>query len=198
MVCSEAAERIKVIEEVRTMLDYDENTTTAVYDSEGKCIGHLQPIASAKVLAASAGIQGHSKGKLALALVSAYRGETGDEERHAELLERLRGCGLDCGEVTGSYKGTEEQAVLVELTSKLDWQRVLQAAKRYGQESVLFIGEDRRAWLHYLDEDHTPVKWSVDGTELLGKLEAISPQKAATLDSWTRTSNGQHYGVISQ
>ena len=167
----------------------DTNEITPVYADDGKCIGQVMPTAKPEAL--GYGIQDWSHDKLPLAIVSAYTAdctEFENRQKTVELLSRFAGCGIAFGIVQGCYKGQREQSVLVELRDALDWQRVLQAAAAFKQESVLYIDSDRIASLYYVD----PFRES----QRLGKLVPVSAQQAERLGNWTRTSNGQYYAVL--
>ena len=122
-----------------------------------------------------------------LVIISAATGSCDDDKRHVSLGKALKDHGFEFGEVEGCYKGVTEQSYLVEYEGGEELFQLFMLAVFYAQESVLVIDAERNAELMYTTDDRY---------EKLGKLEPISNLQAEKLDAWTRTSNGQYYGVL--
>lgn len=122
---------------------------------------------------------------------------TGIDEKSSYRLEhttsRLKALGYDFKVVKGSYKGVLETSILVvcDEDNKLEWVR--NTAFLDGQESILIVNEDRRAYLQYNSaiykglfdktESHKP------NVELIGDFRSITPLQARDLDNWTLDGN---------
>lgn len=152
--------------------------------------GKLMPQASAAVLASSPGIQSHSQRLRPLVIISAHNSNVTQQQNdiaHIELGQQLRGCGFAIGECDGCYLGETERSWLVEYDDSLEaLERLIQLGADYAQECIMHISSERIAALLYIDGRFAK----------LGKLRAVSPQRAAQLDGWTRINTGQYYAVL--
>lgn len=108
-----------------------------------------------------------------------------DTFRH-QLAQR----GLSYKEVQGVYKGSHETAYLVLIEDAADEHNALRLARRYGQESALYVDANRAVSLYTLrPEVGGP---DIDGTESLGMWAAVHESVAKAQDAYTY-SDGTYY-----
>ncbi len=88
----------------------------------------------------------------------------------------LLSLGLQFKPVVGRYKGVDEASWLVLIDDNQDLERLKVQLKAHGQESYLWVNEDRQATLVYLD-DASRIE--------LGKFSAIEPNEALKHDNFT-------------
>ena len=122
-------------------------------------------------------------------IISAELTKTPETNVHnSEVLETLIvKHGLSYKHMVGCYKGQREASFLVEYDTQLplllDW------AKRFNQESVLLLDEDRNARLSYISNSRKDMN--------IGKLKPVSKQEVLKLEAWSYcTLNHQFYGVL--
>lgn len=114
-------------------------------------------------------------------VISAFQSGKDEESNraaHGQLLEELRARGFDAKEVQGCYKGQKELAMLMLANDAHIHHVIMNLACRYGQESVLFVSQDRNGFLWFTDEK-TPV-------EYLGTWQEIPSPFHLTRDAWTQ------------
>lgn len=113
-----------------------------------------------------------------------------NEARHAFLVRQLDNSGQAIDDsLQGCYKGSRERSVLVLLPLGEDsWQftQVMNLAKAFQQESVLFVDANRAASLHYTD----------GRVEFIGQWTAITADDSLWFDSYTE-AHGSHYAVCN-
>lgn len=108
-------------------------------------------------------------------------------ERADNLEATLKWRGMDFSPTLGSYKGTPERSCLVLAEEgSYEFDACISLAKRYGQESILFVDGGRNAVLIMVETGAE--------SRLPGTFKPVSAATAATLDAWTQR-NGQHYAV---
>jgi hypothetical protein len=105
--------------------------------------------------------------------------------RTNRLLNMIRDINLPFGVVEGYYKGVKENSVLVEIKNELDVETLLDFAKNFNQESILYSDENRESCLYICDN-------GLENPEMIGKLQAVSELEAKKLDSYTYV-NGAYY-----
>lgn len=86
----------------------------------------------------------------------------------------------------GVYKGQEERAWLVCISTPEEKEAVVNLAGKYDQDSVLFSGIDRTCTLRYLDERED---------NILGVLKEVPEVFAKTQDSYTYDAKSDQYFV---
>lgn len=87
----------------------------------------------------------------------------------------------------GVYNNVSENSYLVEDTEK-NFKAVYTLAKRYNQESILTLDQDRNAVLEYLDSNLK---------KPIGKLRAITRDEALTLNAWSYNEyTDTYYSVL--
>ncbi len=124
-------------------------------------------------------------------ILSAYRPNytaEANEERHASALAHLERYGAIAA--MGCYKGTREQSIIVPFQVAVDvpYDMAMRVARRYGQESVLRVERDARAYLVY-DPSRT------EREEFLGTWTEYDAPQARTYGAWTELA-GQFFVVI--
>lgn len=87
----------------------------------------------------------------------------------------------------GVYKGSKERSWLIPATEGLHVAALKRIAKRYKQESVLFVAQDRQATLLILNEN------IVDKEVKLGYLHAVSEEYAKSKDCYTFDPSSRQY-----
>lgn len=76
----------------------------------------------------------------------------------------------------GHYKGEQEQAWLVCLSGQEDRRKLVELAREYKQESVLFSGIDRTSVLYFVGDGHE---------EIVGVLTEVHESIAKEKDAYT-------------
>lgn len=113
---------------------------------------------------------------------------TANRDRTALLAGALTHSGIDWQRVEGSYNGTQETAFLVftyEGTETAD--RIEELARRYGQESILYVDAQRYAYLFMLKEQRTVE---------VGKWQEIPATEAHYHKAWTHLED-KYYAAIN-
>lgn len=82
--------------------------------------------------------------------------------------------------VDGVYKGEKEQAWLLGINTV---ESALSVARDHGQESILFLDNQRNGWLIYCADERR---------ELLGEFHEVSQSVAISRDSYT-ISDGRYF-----
>jgi len=112
------------------------------------------------------------------------------------LRSSLKAQGYDFKIVKGSYKGTLETSVLVVVDTDIKLDSIRNIAFKDGQESILIVNEDRKAYLEYNPKYFGPNDGLEGDIKSLGTFKAISALEAKDLDNWTLDeSESQYYGV---
>ena len=96
-----------------------------------------------------------------------------------ELIDILDESGRYWTEVEGSYKGDTEAAAMLSSTDIDQW---LEVAKKFNQESILFVDNVGKAMLIYTNGTSEPI----------GHWEAVPERVAFNHDSWTKDGD-QYY-----
>ena len=91
-------------------------------------------------------------------------------------INQIRSLGLPFKCLVGSYKGTLEDSFLVTYDTYEQYEKVLKLARKFSQESVLMLNEDRDATLYYLE--------SGDLINL-GPFVSVLRKIAYSMDAWT-------------
>jgi hypothetical protein len=105
-----------------------------------------------------------------------------DKATETNLLTSL---GLQYKSVIGRYKGIDENSYMVLIEDKDDRHRLEVYLKKYSQESYLYVNEDRRSPLVFLDDKSTIE---------LGRFSMVSPAEALLHDAFTLdVSTGLYY-----
>ena len=78
--------------------------------------------------------------------------QSSEDQRNTSLLARwLSDNGFVSEQVTGSYKGVEEQSFIVQCDDFAQVDQLVRRAKYYEQESVLIIDARQKCFLYYPD-----------------------------------------------
>jgi hypothetical protein len=101
--------------------------------------------------------------------------------RHIESILKSKGYGYKV--VQGSYKGVFETSVLVVCDTDEKLNYIRDVAFIDGQESILVVNEDRRAYLEYNKQDQTGLVKTAP--EYIGDFRAITALDAKDLENWT-------------
>lgn len=111
-----------------------------------------------------------------------------NNERANNLEATLKWRGMDHAPTLGSYKGTPERSCMVMAEEgSYEFDACISLARRYGQESILFVDGGRNAVLIMIETGAE--------AKLPGRFRPVTAEAAATLDAWTQR-NGQHYAVV--
>lgn len=89
--------------------------------------------------------------------------------------------------LTGCYKGTTERSYLIPLTHGLLLADCTAFAKEHNQESILYLDNQRNAYLVYCDKDQS---------EYLGTFTAVSRDRATGGDAWTYDPITKQYYMV--
>jgi hypothetical protein len=100
--------------------------------------------------------------------------ETDNKEFQSDVERVLSYYGFK--KVLGSYKGQTESSYVVNASEDSALDLVLGLAKKFNQESVLIVDEERKATFKYVGSGET-VK--------LGQFVSVSAIEAQSLENWT-------------
>lgn len=107
-----------------------------------------------------------------------------DAKMREHVLNELERLNIGFGRLSGCYKGNREQSFMV-VDSERSRAFVDRVTKMAQQESVLFVDQDAKATLHYLDNGIE---------EFIGTFKAVSEDEAKQKDAWTYSlSLNQYY-----
>jgi hypothetical protein len=109
-----------------------------------------------------------------IVLFSLQTSETDNKEFQPYVENLLSEYGFK--RLIGSYKGSLEQSYLVVASEDKALYLVLGLARKFNQESVLIVDEERKATLKYIGSGET-VK--------LGQFVSVSAIEAQGLENWT-------------
>ena len=108
----------------------------------------------------------------------------------AEEVELLRKAGAkNVKEVAGCYNGIFERSYV--LTDFQSLPALWELAAEYNQESILYVDADRKATLHYID-DNLMIKETV----LLGKFRGVPEETARKFDSRTYAPHTNSWYIV--
>lgn len=111
-----------------------------------------------------------------------------NRETEADDIRVLRRCGVtDERPGTGAYKGKHERAYLL---SAAQFEKLRPHLVYYGQESVLFLDNQRNAFLYFKDDDYRHGA----STVYVGEFREVSNTQAARLDNWCKFG-GTYYAA---
>lgn len=105
--------------------------------------------------------------------------------RTDRLINMIRDLNLPFGVVEGYYKGNKENSVLVQVKNELDVETLLDFAKNFKQESILYSDENRESCLYFCES-------GLEKPEMIGKLQAVGELDAKAQDNYTYV-NGAYY-----
>jgi len=131
----------------------------------------------------------------ACVLISAYVEDYGtltNELYHEILKDDLRNWGWSFKEVTGSWKGEQEQSFLVILSSDIHEQtlqieRLLQLAHVFDQDAILVLDRYRNATLAFP---------TGEADQLIGKFRPVPEAYAKAQEGWTYDPQFEQYYAI--
>ena len=89
----------------------------------------------------------------------------------------LASLGLISAPALGSYQGVEEQSHVILCRDAFEYQFILSVASTFKQESILYLTEDRKAFLYFLESDRV---------EELGHLKKVSKEEAEASLAYTK------------
>ena len=89
--------------------------------------------------------------------------------------------------VEGCYKGKTEVSFYVEIETVQDFNLIENIAHYYKQESILFVNDDRQAYLVYLDDTSNPV--------YIGNFKQVSKSEALQHDAYTYDYKNNGYYI---
>ena len=119
-------------------------------------------------------------------LFSADRPGCDSDFRYTKLNNALHQLNINYLDVDGCYKNETEKSVLVDARHE---KSVLELAKEFGQESILFVDRKNNAYLIYLADGNTE--------KLKGKFQEVTKQIALSLDAYTKCcKTGKYYAVV--
>ena len=99
---------------------------------------------------------------------------------------KLESEGIKFAVLDGSYGNVHESSLLVDAQHE---NRVIEIAKVFQQESILFVDKTRRAFLVYLADNKT--------VQLKGRLQCVDRDVAIKQDSFSRNVvNNKYYAVV--
>lgn len=101
----------------------------------------------------------------------------------ASLKRYLKDNDRTFGEYLGCYKGSLETSFGVLVSTDEDKQFLLDAAKVFGQESILFIDKSRQGMLQFTSGQR----------EKIGQLKLIPQKTALELDNYTQCKKTGNY-----
>ena len=104
-----------------------------------------------------------------------------DETDHESIVGLLRERGVKFQQCNGVYKGVKEKSFLVSAKHR---DLILEIAKQYKQESVMYSGPDRFSFLEFLKPG--------GGTLPIGTLKQVSKVEAVNYDAYTEI-DGTYY-----
>lgn len=105
------------------------------------------------------------------------------------IIENLRADGIVLKDLQGSYKGQREDSWLIDAN---DWHAIELPATLAddGQESVLYLDNQRNAWLYFAEDGYAFGAKAVH----LGPFREAHVTMATLRDAWTRDlSTGKYY-----
>jgi len=106
--------------------------------------------------------------------------------REEDELTFVRAFGMQPRHVIGRYQGEDEDSYILS-ASHATREHVLTIAKEYGQEGVLYLDNQRSAWLLYTDNQED---------EYIGEFVSTSKENAEKQDAYTKVEH-KYYVVRS-
>jgi hypothetical protein len=124
-------------------------------------------------------------------ILSAYRPEFTEKEnrlRSEQLFKQLERLGLKPIRAKGMYKGERELSFIVPYINTKTRERLFSIAfSMYEQESVLFVDNDKSAYLIYLDNN----------VEHIGSWEQVDRETAESQDAYTYIRFNDSYYIVT-
>jgi hypothetical protein len=96
------------------------------------------------------------------------------------LKDMLEDIGAEFLQADGCYKGTEEVSFVVKSDITMFKALLDIASKNFAQESVLYVDEDKQAYLMYCD---------MFKTEQLGTFTQVNPKRLESLEAYSVIDN---------
>lgn len=133
--------------------------------------------------------KGYSTGELEVFIISAHR-STNTPEQNARLHAEMKGLLAKryghtfIKQVRGSWQGVEEDSFVV----NGDAEHLTKLATSFGQDSILWLDTNRRAYLLHKDKP--------EHLDYLGRLVAVTEAVAKEQEGWTYDKkSGQYYTI---
>jgi hypothetical protein len=112
------------------------------------------------------------------------KSRTDNEKESNFIFWKLSNAGIPFKQVDGCYLGEREESFLVPAKYEKE---IMEIAKAYNQESVLFVDSKRRGHLIYLEDNKTIN---------LGTLQKVSDEQASNLEAYTYDPTTKSYWAV--